>query len=93
MIARGRPTRRVRGRATRGGDAQTSRTFVSNTKSFSRSITLVRGVARALLYFCAAKSGMCSLAIVLGFLSPSPMLRNQLRKKCAPKMSPKNPFM
>jgi len=68
--------------------------FYDVSKPWCRSITLARAVARrALFYFCAAKSGMCSLAIVLGFLSPSPMLRNQLRKKCAPKMRPKNPFM
>ena len=80
----------------RNDDVRARRRFLMYdvSKPWCRSITLARAVARrALFYFCAAKSGMCSLAIVLGFLSPSPMLRNQLRKKCAPKMRPKNPFM
>ena len=38
-------------------------------------------------------SGKCSLAIVLGCLSPSPIDRNQFRKKCPPNSKPKNPFM
>ena len=89
-----RPRRRLRLYARETTTHARAVVFNVVSKPWCRSITLARAVARrALFYFCAAKSGMCSLAIVLGFLSPSPMLRNQLRKKCAPKMRPKNPFM
>jgi hypothetical protein len=89
-----RPRRRLRVTRAKRRRTRAPSFFNDVSKPWCRSITLARAVARrALFYFCAAKSGMCSLAIVLGFLSPSPMLRNQLRKKCAPKMRPKNPFM